>query len=46
MKCTSCAIFQGNQGSQIAGNNDPVQQKGHDVGQVYSEIMSKTVCNI
>ena len=23
---------------------DPVQQKGHDVGQVYSEIMSKTVC--
>ena len=34
------------------GNNarhvicDPVQQKGHDVGQVYSEIMSKTVCKI
>ena len=25
---------------------DPVQQKGHDVGQVYSEIMSKTVCKI
>ena len=22
------------------------QQKGHDVGQVYSEIMSKTVCKI
>ena len=25
---------------------DPVQQKGHHVGQVYSEIMSKTVCKI
>ena len=25
---------------------DPVQQKGHDGGQVYSEIMSKTVCKI
>ena len=25
---------------------DPVQQKGHLVGQVYSEIMSKTVCKI
>ena len=25
---------------------DPVQQKGHDVGQVYSEIMDKTVCKI
>ena len=23
---------------------DPVQQKGHLVGQVYSEIMNKTVC--
>ena len=23
---------------------DPVQQKGHHVGHVYSEIMSKTVC--
>ena len=27
-------------------NCDPVQQKGHLVGQVYSEIMSKTVCTI
>ena len=25
---------------------DPVQQKGHLVGQVYSEIMNKTVCKI
>ena len=25
---------------------DPVQQKGHLVGQVYSEIMNKTVCEI
>ena len=25
---------------------DPVQQKGHDVGLVHSEIMSKTVCKI
>ena len=26
--------------------SDPVQPKGHLVGQVYSEIMSKTVCQI
>ena len=25
---------------------DPVQQKGHFVSQVHSEIMSKTVCKI
>ena len=25
---------------------DPVQHKGHLVGQVYSEMMSKTVCKI
>ena len=28
------------------GSCDPVQQKGHFVGPVYSEIMSKTVCKI
>ena len=25
---------------------DPVQQKGHDVGQVHSEIMNTIVCKI
>ena len=32
--------------SERASWSDPVQQKGHLAGQVYSEIMNKTVCKV